>query len=166
MAFKPVNISFLGKKVIADIKAELRLQGHYDTGFLEGSMIPYEAAVNNEIIIQAYAAAYIKELEEGVPAKKIKISNEEFENLRGWVIRKIGAATPAEATRIAASIVSKWKKEGKPSEGSTAYSENGKILGAIKDAYAANEDGYYKQLDNVVFNEFDLEFDKTKSETI
>ena len=166
MPFKPANIDRVNDLITADIKKELRLQGHHDTGYLEQSIRPYLAVINNEIILQAYAAEYISELEEGVPANKIKIDNAEFENLRGWVIRKIGVATPAEATAVAAAIVRKWKKEGKPLAGSKDFSESGEVLHAIKIAFTANENNYYNLLDDLVSTELDLEFDKTKSETI
>lgn len=164
--FKPNNIGSVQKLMIADIKKELRLQGHYDTGKLEQSFREYEAVINNEIILQAYALGYITDLEEGVPANKIRVSEADFKNLTAWVQRKIGATTPAEATAIAASIVRKWKKEGKPLAGANEYSSTGKTTGAIADAFEANEDKYYNRLDNVVFDELDLEFLKTKEETI
>lgn len=148
------------------IREELRKQGHYDTGKLASSIQLYNASVKNENILQAFALSYIEELEHGVPAGKIRISNEEFENLKGWVKRKIGAFSDAEATGIASAIVSNWKKHGKPSPNSREFSETGEVLNAIDITFKENED----QIANLVFDaadkDIDTEFMKTKSGTI
>jgi hypothetical protein len=164
--YKPQDLKKLAVMVMDDIKNELRAQGHYDTGRLEQSMTPYAAGVSNETVIQAYAADYIMELEHGVPANKIKISNSEFEELKGWVRRKIGALSSSDATSIAAAIVSKWKKEGKPLNGSVEYSPNGEVLGAMSTAYDRNEGKYINFLDDTISDGLDKEFLKTKSGTI
>lgn len=164
--FKPQDLKKVAEMVMDDIKKELRAQGHYDTGRLEKSMTPYAAGVTNETIIQAYAADYIMELEHGVPANKIKITNTEFEELKEWVKRKIGALSSSDATSIAAAIVAKWKKEGKPLSGSYGYSPNGEVLGAMQEAYERNEQKYTNFLDDTISDGLDKEFLKTKSGTI
>lgn len=157
--FKPKGLKTIAQDILNDIKKELRLQGHYDTGELEQSMRVYEADANNENILQGYAAGYIDELENGVAPNRIKISPQEFEDLRGWVMRKIGALSPAESTQIAAAIVRKWKKEGKPLPNSKQFSATGKVTEAIKDAFTRNENNYIGRVDNSVFHELDREFD-------
>ena len=164
--FKPKNIASINKMMIADIKKELRLQGHHDTGKLEQSFREYEAAINNEVILQAYALGYITDLEEGVPANKIKVTEADFEELKGWVKRKIGAATPAEATGIAAAIVRNWKKKGKPLPNSKNFSSTGQSTDAIKTAVENNEQKYNNAMDRLIENELDIEFLKTKGSTI
>lgn len=166
MAFKPQKISSVNDLFIKDVKKELRLQGHYDTGNLEASFLNYNQAVNNEIILQVYAAGYITDLEEGVPADKIKISDADFEKLRGWVKRKVGVLSSAEATAVAAAIVRKWKKSGKPLPGAAEYSKTGKTTGAVSDSVKKNEEKYVQRLDKVIEDEIDSEFLKTKSGTI
>jgi len=167
MPFKPKGLDVLNKEMLADISKELRLQGHHDTGALEQSLKPYLQAVNNEVIMQAYALGYIEDLEEGVPAEKINVSDADFEKLKGWVKRKIGGQLrPADVTATAAAIVRKWKKEGKPLSSSRAYSQTGEVTGAIKTALEENEQKYERMMDDAIFNEFDAEFSKTKSSTI
>ena len=156
----------INERIIADIKAELRRQGHHDTGRLEGSFRPYDAIVKNENILQAFALEYIRELEEGVPASKISISQAEFQDLEGWVRRKIGAFSEAEATGIAAAIVRKWKKAGRPLEGSREFSQSGEILHAIQTAFESNEAQYADNVFDAADIEIDAEFSRTKSGTI
>lgn len=164
--FKPKNIAIINKMMIADIKKELRLQGHHDTGKLERSFKEYEGVIKNELILQAYALGYITDLEEGVPASKIRVTEADFEDLKGWVKRKIGAATPAEATGIAAAIVRKWRKEGKPLPNSRNFSSTGESTNAIKITVERNETKYDNAMDRLIENEIDIEFTKTKGSTI
>lgn len=155
------------KKVQDAIKLELRRQGHYDTGNLERSFNSQGADIDNESIFQGFAADYIMELEEGLPANKIRIGEQEFQDLKGWVKRKIGAFSEAEATGITAAIIQNWKKRGfKPSPNSKEFSETGEILHAIKTVF----ERYDQSFADMVFDEADVnideEFEKTKSGTI
>src|SRR5690606_2349802 len=109
----------------------------------------------NEHILQGYALGYIDDLEYGVPAQKIRVTEAEFKDLTEWVTRKIGALNKAEATQIAASIVRKWKKEGKPLEGSKQFSATGKVTEAIADAFEKGEKGYIDRIDEVVAKKID-----------
>jgi len=157
------NINVL---IMDEVKKELRLQGHYATGELEDSMKGYDATLKNENLLQAYALMYIKELEFGVPAAKIKLSESEFQNLRKWTIIKGLASNQAEATQIAAAIVRTWKRDGKPSQGSREFSQTGDVLGAIKTTFEKNEQVFSDVIFDEVSEEVDKRFSQLKSETI
>lgn len=152
--------------VVADIKKELSLQGHEDTGALAASMMSWAAGVTNEVVIQAYAADYINDLVNGVAPSKIRVSAADFENLKGWVGRKIGATSPGEQASIASAIVRNWKKYGKPSVNSKAYSSTGEVMDAIGIAYEKNEEKYTNFLDDSICESIDKEFLLIKSGTI
>jgi hypothetical protein len=157
------NINVL---IMDEVKKELRLQGHYATGELEDSMKGYDAELKNENLLQAYALMYIQELEFGVPAAKIKLSESEFQNLRKWTKVKGLATNEAEATQIAAAIVRTWKREGKPSPGSREFSQTGDVLGAIKTTFDKNEELFSDLILDEVADEVDKRFSQLKSETI
>lgn len=156
----------INEKIADMIRAELKKQGHYDTGELSSSIQLYNASVKNENILQAFALSYIDELEHGVPANKIRVSLEDFDNLKEWVKRKIGAFSEAEATGIASAIVSNWKKNGKPSPNSKEFSETGEVLNAIKITFEDNEDRISEMVFDAADSDIDAEFIKTKSGTI
>lgn len=152
--------------VIEDIKKELSLQGHEDTGALAASMRPWSAGVNNEMVVQAYALGYINELEYGVKPQNIRLTKAEFNDLREWVGRKIATFGESDKTSIAAAIVRKWQKEGKPLNTSKEFSKTGEILNAISTAYEKNETKYNNALDESIINDLDEDFLKIKSSTI
>lgn len=165
--FKDRDLKKIAEEVIKDVQEEFRLQGHHDTGYLEEHIFPYAASQSNLAIVQIHAPKYAKELNDGVPPNQVKnLSNDEFENLKGWVMRKIGAVSSADATSIAASIVRKWKTNGKPLATSVQFSQTGKVTGAIDDAVEKNEEKHVNLMDDVIVDAIDETFLKIKSETI
>ncbi len=80
----------LNRQIVKDIQEELRLQGHYDTGNLERSMDPRETYEGGTLVLEAYAAGYIEELENGLKPSEIVISESErqdqlfFTGHHGW----------------------------------------------------------------------------------
>lgn len=156
----------LNRQIVKDIQEELRLQGHYDTGNLERSMDPRETYEGGTLVLEAYAAGYIEELENGLKPSEIVISESERQDLIEWVRRKISGGSFLPPETIAGLIIQKWKREGKPLEGSKQYSKNGKILGAIKDSFENNEQEYFKRMDEAIEVELDYNLFKNAIETI
>lgn len=156
----PVNESILfqiDEAIIADIRHELALQGHYLTGTLEASIKEKLIHEGGAIILSAEALGYIETLEKYTPADQIKISNAEFEKLKRWVILRGLASYDHEATGVAAAIVSKWKAEGRPTIESKAYSKTGRRTEAVQETFQKNERKYTQMLDHGLTSMLDSE---------
>lgn len=166
--FSELNIESknINTLITDEIKKELRLQGHHATGALEDSIMGYDAILKNENLLQAYALMYVKELEFGLPAGKVKVSESEFQDLKKWTIIKGLASNEAESTQIAAAIVRTWKRNGKPSDGSRQFSQTGDVLGAIKTTFEKNEQVFSDIIFDEVSDKIDNRFSQLKSETI
>jgi hypothetical protein len=157
------NIAKINFKIVDEIKKELRLQGHYLTGSLERSFEERQTLDENEIALEAFAYAYLEQLEKGVEASDIPALNKsssEFQGLVQWV-KKRGLETAGRfymsADSIAEAIWRKWQKEGKPLETSKAFSKTGEILGAVDTVFKKHEESIFQQLDE----EAVLSLDKT-----
>lgn len=151
------------EQILEDIKRELRLQGHYLTGALEASLTSMVSTAEGDLSGWATAAAYIEQLEHPTPAAQVSVSPAEFDGLKRWVLLRGLASYDAEATRVAAAIVSKWKKEGRPTAGSLQYSKTGKRTDAIRDVFRENELRYDDLVTDSAEAGLDHEFLKTKS---
>ena len=165
---KPNSNQFakINNEIIEDLKNELRLQGHFLTGALEQSIDGKIISENGSLILSAAAAAYLETLENYTPASQIVISQKEYMQLIGWVkLRKMANSTD-EASKIASLIVAKWKKEGRPTKDSVAYSDTGKRTHALKETFDNNEGKYTKMIDNVVISDLDKQFHQIKSGTV
>jgi len=106
---------------------------------------------------------YLETLETGTPASQISISNAEFASLTKWVILR-GLAPASGAAAVAAAIVAKWKKVGRPS--STEYSSTGKSTDAVRDTFEKNAPRYDELISDAMYSGIDEEFHETKSGTI
>lgn len=162
-----VNLVRVNRQIISDIKQELRLQGHYLTGELESSFQDRELVEQRGIVIEAYAYAFLKDLEEGVEANDIPEFNknsDEFRNLVRWVkLRGLENSGRyfMSAESIAEAIWRRWQKEGKPLEGAKKFSSTGTVLGAVTETFYRNEDKYFKDIDDEVIKEMDLYFENS-----
>jgi hypothetical protein len=154
----------LSKKIIDEIKNELRLQGHYDTGELERSFNELFSEKKGLLTLSATALGYLDELELGVDASKIDSNNIDIPKLASWVGRKIKPSGISNV-QLAFLILKKWKKEGKPLSGSETFSKTGSTILAIEQVFQKN-DSYTSEIDSVVYNTLDEEFFKTKSGSI
>lgn len=159
--FHPVN-----RDIIEDIKKELRLQGHHLTGALEASLVEREIAEAGGISLTAQALGYLEELENYTPAENIRIGSVEFENLKGWVLLRGMAKDTYTAGLIATAIVKKWKKEGRPTEGSRAFSDTGERTHAVETVFERNQSNYFEMIDDAALGSMDKSFHELKSGTI
>jgi hypothetical protein len=152
-----MNLAKINFQIVEDIKKELRLQGHYLTGALENSMEPRQSITE----LEAFAYAYLQELEQGVPASEIPALNkgsQEFINLVKWVKLRGLNDGRLSADSIAEAIWRKWQRKGKPLESSKEFSKTGEILGAVETVFKKNEADYFAQIDEEVVLTLDKNF--------
>jgi hypothetical protein len=160
-----INIPKLNFQIVADIKKELRLQGHFLTGELEHSFVEKQSNTDGEIFFEAYAYAFLQELEQGLSKDEIPAFNknsQEFANLVKWVkLRGLpdSGRYYVSAETIAESIWRKWQRVGKPLEGSKAFSQTGEILGAITEVFHKNDDKYFNSIDEEVVKVLDATYE-------
>lgn len=153
-----MNLAKINYQIVEDIKKELRLQGHFATGALEESFEPKQSI--NEL--EAFAYAYLQELEEGVEASEIPALNKrsnEFLNLVKWVKLKgleSAGRNFMSAESIAEAIWRKWQKKGKPLETSKQFSKTGQITGAVEAVF--KKGNYFEQIDEEVVLTLDKNF--------
>lgn len=161
--FKPANDA-----IIADIKTELRLQGHYFTGALEASLMDKEIEEAGVIILTAEALGYLEDLEHGIPSSGINFNNIDFDKLADWVRIKSAwrGCSPKAALKIAWAIAKKWRKEGFELAGAIPYSKTGRVDSAVQETFAKNDDKYFGMIDNVAIGSLDDSFNQIKSGTI
>lgn len=155
----PVNQSILfqiDQTIIDDIRHELALQGHYLTGALEASIKERLIHEGGAIILSAEALGYIETLENYTRPEDIKISEQEFEGLKRWVVLR-GLGSTREAEGIAKAIIRKWKKEGRPTVASLQYSKTGDRTYAVNETFQKNEGKYTKMLDHGIGSILDSE---------
>jgi hypothetical protein len=161
---KGVDIAKVNFQIVADIKKELRLQGHYLTGGLERSFEEKQSNTDGNIYLEAFAYAYLEQLEKGLLATEIPIldkNSQEFINLARWVklrgLPDAGRFYTSPET-IAEAIWRKWQNKGKPLETSKQFSKTGEITGAIENVFKKNEEEYFKKIDEEVVKTLDLQF--------
>lgn len=142
--------------IIEDIRHELALQGHYLTGALEASIKERLIHEGGAIVLTAEALGYIETLENYTRPEDIKISQQEFEGLKRWVVLR-GLGSTREADGIAKAIIRKWKVEGRPTVNSTQYSKTGDRTYAIHSTFQKNEGKYTALLDHGVGSILDSE---------
>jgi hypothetical protein len=140
--------------IVADIKKELRAQGHFLTGELEQSFVEKQSID----YLEAYAFAFLEDLEKGVQANNIpelNVNSKEFANLVYWVGQR---GFRGNHFIIAKNIWKAWQREGKPLEGSKKHSSTGEVLHAVEIAFTRNEEKYFKEIDDQVITNIDKEF--------
>jgi hypothetical protein len=160
------NFPQVNHAIAEDIKKELRLQGHYLTGTLENSITEIITTGENGLTLAASAAGYIESLEHPTPASQINLTTAEYRGLIKWVMLRGLATSEGPASRIASAIVAKWKKEGRPTEGSKEFSKTGKRIEAIADTFQKNDSRYTGMIDKEVIGGLDDEFNTIKSGTV
>lgn len=158
------NIAKINFQIVADIKQELRLQGHYLTGELEQSFQEKQILNESEVVLEAYAYAFLQDLEKGVQAEDIpplNVSSKEFANLVKWVKLR-GLDTNGylrlSAESIAEAIWRKWQKDGKPLATSKEFSKTGEILFAVANVFSKQDENYFAKIDEEVVLSLDKEF--------
>lgn len=155
----------LNSQIVADIKKELRLQGHFLTGDLERSFEERQSNTQGEIFLEAFAYAFLKDLEEGVLPSEIPAldkNSQEFVNLAKWVklrgLPDAGRFYTSPET-IAEAIWRKWQRKGKPLESSKQFSKTGEVLGAITEVFHKNDEKYFKEIDEAIVKNLDTTFE-------
>jgi hypothetical protein len=159
--FAPAN-----RAITDDIKKELRLQGHYLTGALEASLLEKEISESGGVTLTASALEYLEDLENFTQPENIKLSRAGFEDLKGWVLLRGMTTSTSVAEKIAFAILRKWKKEGRPTAASTAFSKTGQRTKAVEIAFEKNESNYFEMIDDTVLATLDNIFHEVKSGTL
>lgn len=158
--FHPANDA-----IIADIKNELRLQGHYFTGALEASLVDREIEEAGSIVLTAQALGYLEDLEYGILPGLIDINHVDYNKLAEWVMIKSrwrGCSQKA-ALGIAVALAKRWKKEGFELPGALAYTKTGKVDHAVQDTFEKNDDKYFGMIDSAAIGSLDESFNEIKS---
>lgn len=124
-----------------EVKNQLEIQGHKNTGRLERSIVS-EVKINAENILgTAYMEEYGINLDTGIPADKIVLTQKYLNGLIEY-FRSKGFAE--RSTKIAFMTARAHKREGMPTRGSYAFSSNGKRTGFIQDSWDIVSDEFEK----------------------
>ena len=146
---------------IANLKDELRDQGHHLTGELEASIKTFLYNRRTQFV-HVLAEDYIHELDQGVPAWRISKSDAYVFAMIEYVKKRMGASH-SEANQIGWAIAKKHRREGMPTEASKIWSDNGERTGAIKrtddrsafESELVFEDEIEKEIDSLILTSFD-----------
>lgn len=157
------------------LNTELRDQGHYLTGALEKSKQSTTSSENNKIVLEIRAASYMNPVDEGVPASRIPYNpnavtgagtSKYIEGLKRYAKLRFGLTDDKKALSAAFAIAKKHAKEGMPTFGSYAFSDNSRRTNAIEQAYTENESKINDVIDNGLNDEVDNFIDKTFNKTV
>lgn len=162
----PVNINIfqpVNEAIIQDIVFELSYKGHQHTGDLEKSLVEHIDFDGKNIVLSASALHYIFELEHGVQASRIDVSQINMTRLSEWVEFRLNQGHP---TPSAKEIVKLWKKYGYELEGAKKYSPEGETTNAIRNALVDNKEKHKGILDRITLNTLDAEFSRLGNKTI
>jgi hypothetical protein len=169
MALGDKTISNLEDHLGKDLKKELREQGHYLTGALEDSVTSQHSQGARGQVLEVFAEGYIDPLNDGVPANKIPYDSSKttgaehskyIEGLTNFAKLRFGL-DGKEALGAAFAIAKKHEKEGMPTKGSYAFSNNGKRTESIDRTLSENEIQYDQIIEKGISDEIDqvLDFD-------
>lgn len=161
---QPQLLNSANKAIIDDIKKTLELQGHHLTGALEASLQAHVNTNGDVTELSASALGYIESLEKGIPASQINVPAT-LNAMIKYVELRMGYRG-SKAAHVAYRILQKQAIEGNPTEASKRFSKIGERKHVVTNTFAANQDKYAQMIDQVVSSSLDLEFSKTKSETI
>lgn len=168
------TIHTLEKGLIANLRKELRDQGHHLTGSLEDSIKGSRTASNNRVVLDVYGNDYINPVNTGVPAANIPFdsnsrsgakSSKYIEGLKQFAKIKFGLDDKA-ALGAAFAIAKKHEKEGMPTAASYAHSSNNRRTMSIEESYNQNEREYDTVIEAGLSREIDDLIDKTFDTTI
>lgn len=153
------TIKQLDHQLEADLKKELRDQGHYLTGALERSMKPRISEPGQSVILEVEAEDYINDLEEGIPPEHIEYNAAYIQEMAEYA-RKRMRVSGRQALRIGAAIARKHTEEGNPTANSYQFSSTGERLHAIETSYETNEKDYDRLIDQGLSEEIDQYIDQ------
>lgn len=144
------------------IRKEMVAQGHHLSGEMENSLDADTRTTSKATETEGYAVFYAQILNEGYPAssasyKQVPFLIDYFKQ-RGY--------DEKDAKSFAFATISKWMKEGMPTQASKRFSKTGSRTNLIESAFLAADvqiDDYMNAGLDFVIEE---EFQKEKSETI
>jgi hypothetical protein len=167
MVPKLAEIQKINQRIIDDIKAELRAQGHHLTGKTEDSLFPVIKLENGTVIMEGYGSSTLAVLNYGVESNRIPYNpgsgaqtSKYIDALTAYARKRFGVSGKA-AKAAAFAIAQKHKKEGMPTKGSYKYSSTGQRLSAVTEALDKNKAKY----DAMISDGFDLILDSVFGET-
>lgn len=173
MAFGSKTIESIEGKLETDLKTELGEQGHRLTGALEDSVASITEEGNGSVAVEVFAEGYINPVNDGVTPAKIPYDSSQrtgaktslyIEGLKNYAMLRFGISDEKEATSAAFAIAKTHEKEGMPTKGSYAHSNNGKRTQAIDRTLSENEgkyelevhEGISREIDDVLEQDFDI----------
>lgn len=102
---------------------QFNLQGHSLTGNWEQEVEIIEKKIVESYIIQVWGASYSGYVDQKLPASKVT------DKMLPFIVRYVEQRMKllgGHAWAVATNILKKWKKEGRPTRSSTAFSKTGK----------------------------------------
>lgn len=137
-----------------EIRKEIKNQGHVATGNLLNSVRTEITDKGDTLVGRVYIADYAGILNKGVKASRVPYtrgsgagSSRYIDALIGWIRVIKPGMSDVERKSFAFAIANKAKKEGHPTRGSYAFSQNGRRTGWAKAAIQDNSDSIKQLLD-------------------
>lgn len=165
------TIQTIDDQVQSTLIEELRQQGHTLTGSLEQSIQSLLGTDGSGITLDVYANDYLGgregdasgPLNTGVAAERIPFggnatgakTSQYIEGLKNYAKRRFGISDEKVALSAAFAIAKTHKKEGMPSQGSYAHSQNGQRTESLERTLNDNENAYDQILENGIDQELD-----------
>jgi hypothetical protein len=146
------------EKIINDIlRKEMIAQGHHLTGAMEDSLHAEIFKKRNAEVMAGFAVHYTKFVNHGFPAssasyKQIPFLIEYFIK-RGYPVK---STSGPDATSLAFGTVTKWMKEGMPTQASKRFSSTGSRTNMIENAFVGNKE----KIDEYMLKGFNSVIDK------
>lgn len=149
------SVEDLAKK----LKSELEAQGHRATGRLADSIEAVNGGSEFLLVSEILMESYWNNVNYGVSASKIPYSGRNgrggtslyIQGLINWAKVIKPNLSEKEAKSFAFAVANKHKKEGMPTRGSYAYSNNGRRLRFVETALIGFEAQLEKDLDLDLF---------------
>lgn len=149
------------------LRKEMLAQGHHLNGDMAESLDAEFSRKGKAEVMEGYAIYYTHWVNNGFPASSASYKQVPF--LIEYFIQKgypVHSSSGMDATKLAFATVTKWMKEGMPTQASKRFSTTGSRTGMIETAFFGME----PELDNYIGNGLDFVVDeyyhKEKSETI
>lgn len=156
------TIRAIGANVKADLRKELRDQGHYLTGELDHSITDKYEENKNGQELDIEALDYIQDVNDGIAPNHIDVTDLSYiRGLAEYAKKRFGITNDNEALRAAFRIAAKHRKEGMPTRNSYQFSTTGERTEAIETSYNERENEliidqeFSKELDTLIDNTFD-----------
>lgn len=145
------KIFFTPDKILRkELQKELRQQGHYNTGKLEGSFTSKITQSSDKVKLVGLALDYAQILNDGTRPAKASFAQfpfvVEFFESKGY--------SEAKAKQYTAMTINRWMKEGMSTKASARFSKNGKrlnFIGLVNELINTRiNDSVFKEMDKIV----------------